>query len=88
MGGVREWLAIALEPAVVRRALGYAIVVGAILIGINHGDALLRGELGSGRLLRMVLTALVPYCVSTSSSVGAIRRFQSAARAGGREVAR
>jgi hypothetical protein len=32
-------------------------------------------------MLQMALTALVPYCVSTSSSVGAIRRVQAAARA-------
>ena len=37
-------LALATSRPVVRRALGYGLVVGAILICINHGDALLRGE--------------------------------------------
>ncbi len=73
---MRDWLGVATRPDVMRRALGYAVVVGAILISINHGDALLRGELGPGRLLKMLLTAMVPYCVSTSSSVGAIRRLE------------
>ena len=63
----------ALAASVVRRALGYAVVVGAILIGINHGDALLRGEWSATRLFKMGLTVLVPYCVSTLSSVGARR---------------
>jgi hypothetical protein len=63
----------ALEPSVVRRALGYAVGVGALLIAINHGDALVRGEWGADRLLRMGLTVLVPYCVSTLSSVSARR---------------
>ena len=70
---MRDWLRIAASPAVVRRSLGYAVVVGAILIAINHGDALLRGELAPGRVLKMALTVLVPYCVSTASSVGALR---------------
>ncbi len=68
-----EWLRIALQPSVMRRGLGYAVVVGAILILINHGDALLRGDVDSVSLAKMGLTVLVPYLVSTSSSVGAIR---------------
>lgn len=57
----------------VHRALTYAVVVGAVLITINHGDAILRGEVDGSRLARMVLTMFVPYVVSTLSSVGAIR---------------
>jgi hypothetical protein len=49
------------------------VVVGAILIAINHGDALLRGEIGGARIFKMVLTILVPYTVSTLSSVGAMK---------------
>jgi hypothetical protein len=67
---------LATSAAVVRRALAYAAVVGAILIAINHGDALLRGELGAGRLLKMGLTVLVPYTVSTLSSVQALLGFE------------
>jgi hypothetical protein len=63
----------ATSAPVVRRALKYAVVVGAILIAINHGDALLAGQLESGRLFRMGLTVLVPYAVSTLSSVEAMR---------------
>ena len=67
-----EWLRVACEPPVVRRALKYATVVGAVLIAINHGDAIMRDEVDGARLLRMGLTLLVPYVVSTASSVGAI----------------
>jgi hypothetical protein len=66
-------IAVAVQPSIVRRALGYALVVGAVLITINHGDALLAGEISPGRALKMLLTALVPYGVSTASSVSAIR---------------
>ena len=57
----------------VRRALGYGVVVGAVLIAINHGDAILRGDLDPVRLLKMGLTVFVPYTVSTLSSVQAMR---------------
>jgi len=67
------WWELASSAAVVRRALGYAIVVGAILITINHGDALLRGDVDATRWWKMGLTVLVPYTVSTLSSVSALR---------------
>lgn len=70
----RSWLRLALTPSVIRRGLAYAVIVGAILIVINHGDALLRGEVSASRAWRMGLTVLVPYMVSTLSSVGAMRR--------------
>jgi hypothetical protein len=74
---MREWLGVALERGIVLRACKYAVVVGAVLITINHGDALLAGELDARRLLKIGLTVLVPYVVSTLSSVGttlALRR--------------
>ena len=64
---------LATSRAVVRRAVGYAIVVGAILIEINHADALVRGEFDWVRGVKMGLTVLVPYAVSTLSSVQALR---------------
>ncbi len=74
-----EWLQLALSQSVVCRALKYALIVGTILICINHGDALLRGEVTATRVLRMVLTALVPYCVSTLSSIEALHTYRSRA---------
>ena len=68
-----ELLRLSLEPRVVRRALGYAVVVGGILIAINQGDRIAAGALEPGDLLKMALTACVPYCVSTLSSVAAMR---------------
>jgi hypothetical protein len=69
-----SWFSLALSRAVVRRACLYAVIVGAILITINHGDAILRGEVSAGRVVKMGLTVLVPYIVSTLSSVGALRQ--------------
>lgn len=70
-----EWLHLASRPSVVRRALRYAVGVGMLLIAINHGDAILRGDVSLGRLFRMALTVMVPYSVSTASSVAALREF-------------
>jgi len=70
---MRLWLELAPERSVVRRALRVAAVVGAVLVTINHGDALLAGDVSAGRLVRILLTVAVPYCVATYSSVAALR---------------
>jgi hypothetical protein len=61
---------------VVVRGLKYAAGVGAILIAINHWDAILANEVDAGRLFKMGMTVMVPYLVSTASSVGAIRQAE------------
>ena len=74
---MKEWMRMAMEPDVVKRGLKFAIVVGAILIAINHGGAILAGEIDSARILSMALTVFVPYAVSTLSSVAAMRHARS-----------
>ena len=54
------------------RGLKYGLVVGSILIAINHGNAIVEGTVNTTRTLQMVLTMLVPYFVSTASSVAAV----------------
>jgi hypothetical protein len=71
--GAPRALAVAFETRVVRRALAFAVVVGSVLIAINHGDALLAGDISGTRFLKIGLTFLVPYVVSTWSSVLAVR---------------
>lgn len=66
---VTHWLRLATHPATVRRAFITAVIVGTILIAINHGPAILRGEVTGTRIAQMCLTVLVPYLVSTTSSV-------------------
>lgn len=70
---MNEWLTLAGQASVRKRAFKYALVVGGILIAINHGAALWRGEWAVGRLVQMLLTVCVPYAVSTLSSVSAMR---------------
>jgi len=68
----REWCALVCRGSVVRRGLKFAVVVGTILIAINHGDAILAGELTRASYFKMALTVVVPYVVSVLSSVGAM----------------
>ena len=74
-----NWLTVAFEGSVVRRALKMMAVVGCVLAAINHGDTLLAGAMTGSAWLKVALTFAVPYCVSTISSVQAIRH----GRAGG-----
>ena len=78
---MKDWLQLALRRSVVKRALKYALVVGTVLIAINHSDALLKRQITAGRCCRMALTVLVPYLVSTLSSVAALRESQPKQRA-------
>ena len=68
-----RWLTLATSKSVVRRATVVAFIVGSILVVINHGDAIVRGDVSASRLLRIVLTVSVRYFVSTYSSVSALR---------------
>ena len=68
---VRRHLQTARRPEVVRTALRFALVVGPLLVLINHGDALLSGEMDAVAWLKSGLTMIVPYTVSTLSSISA-----------------
>jgi hypothetical protein len=67
-----KWLTCAMSAPVVRRGLLSALIVGPVLVVINHGDAIAAGDISTGRLVRIALTFFVPYAVSTFSSVQAL----------------
>ena len=62
----------AFTPPVVRRAVIIAVVVGFILIMINHSDRIRSGTFDATLFWQSLLTIFVPYAVSTLSSVMAI----------------
>ncbi|PYL08405.1 MAG: phosphoenolpyruvate protein kinase [Verrucomicrobia bacterium] len=68
---IQNWVRLAGEPAVVRRAIIMTVIVGSILIGINQAPAIVRGHLTRLRVAQICLTLIVPYMVSTISSVAA-----------------
>lgn len=73
-----RWIDLALRPTVVRRATRVSLIVGTLLVAINHGEVLLHGEIDALRITQMLLTYLVPYGVSTYAAVGALREQASA----------
>lgn len=64
---VSDVLGMAVAPGTSLRALKLALVVGTLLTIINQGDFLLRGQ--PPDWLKLVLTYLVPYGVSTWTSI-------------------
>lgn len=71
--GNQSFFFLATQASVMRRAAKIALVVGVVLAAINHGDRVIGGTVDSGILFKILLTFCVPYCVSTYSSVLAIR---------------
>jgi len=67
-----DWLKIALRRDVLVRGLKAGAVVGTILAAINQGDLILAGALSVDNAWKILLTYLVPFCVSTYASVSAI----------------
>jgi len=67
---------IALSREVVRRALRVSGIVGIVLAIINHGDRIMYMTIELDTVWRVLLTFCVPYCVSTYSSVLAVRDYQ------------
>lgn len=67
MNKIRQCLALGLERGTRLTALRLSLVVGSLLVLINHGDAILdHRHLEWGKIF---LTYLVPYGVSTYTSV-------------------
>ncbi|WP_229773642.1 nitrate/nitrite transporter NrtS [Iodidimonas muriae] len=68
-GRVTFWQALRMKP-VVHRAGRVALIVGTVLVLINQGELFLTGEMPP--LWKIVLTFVVPYCVSSYSSAAHI----------------
>lgn len=69
MGESEHWLKIALRPDIRNRSIKVALIVGTILGVINHGDTLISGSFDQLLLMKVVITYLVPFSVSTWASV-------------------
>ena len=55
------------------QALKVALVVGFILLLINHGNAIANGEMSAGRWGSALLSFIVPYLVNIHGRVTATR---------------
>ena len=69
MAGDQQFLRSLVEPQILLRSLKIAAVVGTILVGINHGDLIIKGDTEKIEWYKIALTYIVPYCVSTYSAI-------------------
>ena len=65
MTNLRVALPIFFSKPVAVRAAKVAIIVGVILAFINHGGVILSGDITAECWIKMLLTCLVPYSVSS-----------------------
>ena len=70
---LRDFFRLASRKDVTRRAVIVAFVVGPIIGCIDYGEKIVYIAMSSDDWLRFGFTFLVPYCVSTWSSVMALR---------------
>jgi hypothetical protein len=80
--GLLQFLALWFQRATMRRAVTVAMIVGPILTLINQYDAIASGSFDTKFFFKMGLTFLVPYSVSSYSSVMALRAAQRSRSAG------
>ena len=70
---MNSFISLAVSKQVRTRAFKVALLVGSILALINHGESVLTTTLTSQVFLKIALSYLVPYSVSTWSAVRAIQ---------------
>ena len=67
-----DFVSLMFSKQVFPRAIKVALLVGTLLALINHGEKILSLSLTNQDYIKLVLTYLVPYAVSSWSAVSAI----------------
>ena len=68
-----SFITLAFSKSVMMRSFKVALLVGTLLALINHGENILSMNLSFHDCLKILLTYLVPYSVSTWSAVQALK---------------
>ncbi|WP_077343056.1 nitrate/nitrite transporter NrtS [Pseudocolwellia agarivorans] len=68
-----SFISLAFSKQVMFRAIKVALLVGTLLALINHSEKILTMTLSGEDFIKIILTYLVPYGVSTWSAVQAIK---------------
>ena len=71
MHGIWRYVAGLFDPVLASGAAKVALVVGTILLLINHGDAIFSNSMTGHRWLSAFLSYLVPYMVSIHGRLSA-----------------
>jgi hypothetical protein len=64
MKSVKKFCAVLFNRDFMPTAIKVALIVGSILFLINHGYALVKGQMNPGRWFSASLTYIVPYIVN------------------------
>ena len=64
---MKDWMVLCLSDEIPIMAVKTSLIVGTILVLINHCDALLEGN--HPPVWKILCTYIVPYCVSTFGAV-------------------
>lgn len=60
------------RPAIFRRCGTIALLVGALLSAVNHGDAIVQGRLDAALWFRIVANFLIPFVVSNLGAMSSL----------------
>ncbi len=77
MTGFKGYIVSLLDPKFVSTGIKTAVFVGSLLFIVNHGLALLRGEMTSDRWISVVLTYIMPYLVNVHGQYSSRRRWSA-----------
>ena len=72
-----SFIDLATTAQVIKTAFRISLIVGSILALINHGEGIVNLSLSTNNIIKILLTYLVPYGVSTYSGVKALQSQQS-----------
>lgn len=72
---------IVISPSVINRALKVSLIVGTTLNLINQGEALIALEIANLSFIKLTLTYLVPYGVTTYTATAMKVEFQVGTKA-------
>ena len=72
---------IAISPSVINRAIKVSLIVGTALNLINQGGAIIELDFQSVNILKLLLTYLVPYSVTTYTATAMKVEFQIGTKA-------
>ena len=61
---LKEFLACLCDRELMPTALRVSFIVGSLLFSINHGSALLQGQMNRDRWLAGLVSYLIPYAVN------------------------
>ncbi len=75
---LRKHFTVAFSKEVMMTAARVALVVGTILALINHGPNIVHGTLSHENIYQIIITYLVPYCVSTYSALKMFQQIKDA----------